>query len=91
MQKFSKGKYILSFLAKAKRGTRLCLLYDLFKDGHWEVVPLTFFLAPDSRIYRIEKTFSISDLSDNDFFLVGAWVQDGEAFLDNFSLRQLPD
>lgn len=90
-QKNKEGIYEYSFLVKGTRGTKVCLLYDLYKKGRWEVTNLALFEIPDNKLYKLESTFCVNDISENEYFLVGAWVQSGEAKLDNFCLKRIDD
>lgn len=88
-QRFGNGKYKYSFRVKGKKGTKVCLLYDTNQKKEWRVCPLVYFIIPNSQTYIVQSDFKINHLRDNDYFIVGAWVYNGEAYLDNFKLDRL--
>lgn len=85
-RRFSNGDYEYSVLTQGKKGTRVRLLYEVGKGGSREVRQIATLLIPDGRLFLITAHFSVEDLGQDDFFQVGASVQNGEAYLDNFSL-----
>ena len=87
-QKNQSGKYNYSFLLTGKKDTKVCILYDLNKNKKWSVISLGEFTIPEKRLYKINSTFEISGLKSDDYFFVGAWVSNGEVYLDNFCLRK---
>ena len=88
-QRFHNGKYHYSFQVKGKKGTKVCLLYDMNQDKKYEVRPLAYFVLPNTQTYDVQTVFSVDTLAKDDFFLVGAWVYNGEAYLDNFKLDRI--
>lgn len=86
-QKFMNGNYELSFLIKGTQGTRICILCDKYTNKKWQPVPLAFFTVPNKGLFHPIVNFSIDDLEPGDYFLVGVYIQNGEAFFDNFALH----
>ena len=86
-QRFPAGTYHYSVTVSGEKGTRICVLYDMCANKKWKVNPLVNFDIPYKGIFQIKSTFTVSDLSSDDFFLVGAWVR-GDAYLDNFCLTK---
>jgi hypothetical protein len=84
-QKLQSGVYEFSFVFSGKSNTTICILYDLYKNKAWNETPLATYTISNNNTHRIRTSFSVGDLNDNEFFLVGAWVN-GEAYLDNFCL-----
>ena len=87
-RRFSNGEYDYSMLVKGKKGTQVRILYEAWKNGIRETVPLGIFTIPDKRLFQITTRFSVDGLEQGDYFQVGVSVQNGEAYLDNFSLTQ---
>lgn len=85
-QRFHSGKYQYSVTLKGKKGTTVCLVYDVFNDKHWDVRPLALFTIPNKGIFKITTSFDVQFPASEDFFLVGAWVNNGEVYLDNFCI-----
>lgn len=85
-QRFSNGQYTYSALIKGNKNTRVTLLYDSYYDKHWHINPVVEFKLPDKRLYFVSVPFSVNNLNDQDFFLLGFSVKDGEALFDNISL-----
>ena len=83
---FTNGDYEYSMLVQGEKGTRVRAVYEVSKDGSHEVRQIATFLVPDRRMFLVTTHFSVEDLGREDFFQVGATVQNGEAYLDNFSL-----
>ena len=84
-QRFDEGSYEYSIIFSGKTGTTVCILYDLYKDKKWNVMPLATYTISTKGTFRIGTSFSVSDLNPGEYFLVGAWVN-GEAYLDNFNV-----
>ena len=87
-QKFSNGNYSYSMLVRGKTGTEVGMQYLVFRNNKGETHPLATFTLPDKRLYELSVSFSVDDLADNDYFRVAASVENGEAYLDQFSLTQ---
>lgn len=86
-QKFNEGTYQFSITLSGTKGTEICLLYDLYKNKKWIVMPLAYDVIHSKGIFKIKTSFSVSGLKSGDYFIVGAWVN-GEALLDNFCLTR---
>ena len=85
---FSDGKYECSLLVQGSRGTTVRVLRDEKRDGKRKTKHVVSFEIPDNRIYKLTTRFSIDGLGPDDFFLIGARVQNGEACFDDFILRR---
>ena len=87
-RRFSNGSYEYSALVQGEKGTRVRLLHEVCKDGNREVRSIALLRIPDKRLFLITAHFTVGDLEQDDYFQVGASVQNGEAYWDNFSLTQ---
>lgn len=87
-RQFSNGMYEYSALVQGEKGTMVRILYVVCKDGSRKTRTVATLRIPDKRIFLITAHFSVDDLGQNDFFQAGASVQNGEAYLDDFSLTQ---
>ena len=87
-RRFSNGTYEYSALVQGEKGTMVRILYEVCKDGSRETRSLAMLRIPDKRVFLIKAHFSVDDLGQNDYFQAGASVQNGEAYLDDFSLTQ---
>lgn len=87
-QKVTSGNYKYSLLVRGNRGTNVEMQYLAFKKNKGNKHPLATFTLPDKRLYELSVSFSVDDLADNDYFRVAASVENGEAYLDQFSLTQ---
>jgi hypothetical protein len=85
-QAFKSGEYEYSILTKGEKETQICLFIDLYHDGKWDVKPLAFFVIPDKRLYQISVPISVQHLKNNEYFLVGVYVQNGQAYFDNLKV-----
>lgn len=85
---FSDGQYECSMLIQGSRGTTVWVLRDENRDGKRKTKRMVLFEIPDNRIYKLTTRFSVDGLGRDDFFLIGARVQNGEACLDDFMLRR---
>lgn len=85
-KRFSNGKYEFSMLAKGETGTSISVVCEVCKDSGREVRTIAKLTLPDRRLYRITTHLSIDDLNDDDYFLAGVSVKNGEAYFDNFSM-----
>ena len=83
------GDYTYSFLVKGKPGTEVVMIIDKFQNSSWIVQSLAHFIIPDKGLYKIEAIFSVDDLKEKEYFLVGARIYRGEAYVDNFCLKTL--
>lgn len=89
-QKFPNGKYEYSLMLKGEKGATVSIIYDCYKNGKWIVNPLaSLTIQNSSTIYQIKTFFEFNNLSNQDYFLVGATVTNGNAVLDNFCLRKM--
>ena len=84
-QKFTSGSYQYSVTFSGKKGTTVCVLYDVYQNKKWGVIPLATYTIPSKGIFQIKTSFSVS-LKPDEYFIVGARVS-GEAYLDNFCLE----
>lgn len=84
-QRFLSGEYQYSFIFTGEKDTTICILYDLYQNNAWAVMPLATYTISNNNILQIKASFSVADLKDGEYFLVGAWVK-GKAYLDNFCL-----
>lgn len=87
-RRFSNGTYEYSALVQGEKGTMVRILCEVCKDGSRKTRTVAMLRIPDKRIFLITAHFSVDDLGQNDYFQVGASVQNGEAYLDDFSLTQ---
>ena len=90
-QRFPSGKYEFSMLVQGKKGTKVSILLCTTTDNGREVKHLASITIPDKRVFLISSRFSTDELNGNDAFQVGAQVEKGEAYLDNFSLKKLDE
>ena len=90
-QRFPSGKYEFSMLVQGKKGTKVSILFSTTTDNEREVRHLASVTIPDKSVFLISSRFSTDDLSGNDSFQVGAQIENGEAYLDNFSLKKLDE
>lgn len=89
-QKLTNGDYKYSVLVRGNRGTEVKMLYDTIRKNKGLNTELASFTIPDKRLYELSATFSVKDLEKNDYFMVVASVENGEAYLDQFSLTAIP-
>ena len=85
-RRFSNGAYEYSALVQGKKGTMVRLLHEICRDGSRTVRSIALLRIPDERLFQITAHFSVDGLKEDDYFQVGASVQNGEAYWDNFSL-----
>ena len=87
-QKFKNGNYNYSLILRGEKGTRVSLICDENRSSKWIVTNLGTFTIPDKRIFRITLSFEETGLLNNDFFYIGAYVENGSAQLDNFFINE---
>lgn len=90
-QKFFNGSYHYSFLLRGDKFTHVSIVVDYYKNHKWMPIQDVSFYIPDSNTYKLEKSFSVKDLKEGDYFILGANISSGEAFLDNFYLQKTDD
>ena len=88
-QRFHNGKYKYSITLKGEKNTDICLVCRKNKKKHWELESVALFKIPDKRLFHINTTFNVNDLEEKEYFIVGVWVKNGYAVLDNFYLEEL--
>lgn len=88
-QRFHNGKYLFSYLIKGKTNTvawPVCLIYQ---NKKWRYESLSSYRITDKRLFLFSTQFSLESLRDDDFFLIGVMIRNGEATLDNFVLQSI--
>lgn len=80
------GSYECNLLVRGNQGTEITVLYDVFRNGERETVPVATAKLTDKRLYRITARFTVDDLAERDFLQFGVEVVKGEACLDNVTL-----
>lgn len=90
-QKFYEGEYAFSVYIEGKKNTTVSVVYDSFFNGKWTIMPLASYTFKRDELVQIRTSFAIDDLKKGDYFLVGSYVDNGEAYFDNFSLTKQSD
>ena len=84
---FSNGAYDCSVLIKGKQDSRILVYCDENRNDKWQQNKILSFTIPDSRIHQVKAKFSVDDLEEKDYFLLGISVE-GDVYFDNFVLNK---
>lgn len=82
-----KADYSYSLILKGKPDTIVCIFYYSYYDKKCVANRLCYFTIPDEKIYKLTGFFSYDPIGEDSYFIVGAWIRQGEVYLDNFAVK----
>lgn len=88
-QKNDCGDYEFSVYVRGSKGSSVSLIADLYVDKKWKYIELIRFYLPDKRLYKLKTSFAVDELKDNDYFLAGVTIGNGDAQIDNVALVKI--